>query len=58
MTLLVWLATLQAGSVTVGDTVRLERLLGPVTGVVVRPQPWTLGGLGQQLGPAEVTLCT
>jgi hypothetical protein len=55
---LLWLALLQAGAVTVGDTVRVERLLGPVGGVVVRPQPWNLAGLGQQLGPAEVSLGT
>jgi len=55
---LLGLALLQAGSITVGDTVRIERLVGPAGGMVVRPQPWNLGGLGQQLGPAEVTTGT
>ena len=50
------LVLLQVANVTVGDTVRIERLLGPVGGVVVRPQPWILGDLGLQLGPAEVSL--
>jgi hypothetical protein len=45
---------LQAMTVTVGDTVRVERLLGALGPVVVRPQAWSLGALGQQLGPAEV----
>lgn len=56
MTGLLLIALLQSGTLTVGDTVRLERLLGTVGGVVVRPQPWDLGPLGQQLGPAEVSL--
>ncbi len=40
---------------TVGDTVWVERVLGDVGGAVVRPQPWSLGELGEQLGPAQVT---
>ena len=39
---------------TVGDTVWVERVLGDVGGAVVRPQPWSLGALGEQLGPALV----
>lgn len=56
MTGMLLLALLQSGTVTVGDTVRLERLVGALGGVVVRPQPWNLGGLGQQLGPAEISI--
>ena len=39
---------------TVGDTIWIERVVGEVGSAVVRPQAWTLGELGQQLGPAEV----
>jgi hypothetical protein len=47
---------LQGGTVTVGDTVWIERALVGTEGAVVRPQPWLLGALGQQLGPADVRL--
>lgn len=50
------LALLQGATATVGDTVYLEHALGDVGSAVVRPQPWVLGELGQQLGPAEVRL--
>lgn len=50
------LALLQGPMPTVGDTVFLEHALGDVGAAVVRPQPWTLGDVGQQLGPAEVRL--
>ncbi len=53
--LLVLLRLTQSGAPTVGDTVWLERSLGDVGRVTVRPQPWVLGALGLQLGPAEVT---
>lgn len=46
---------LQGPPPTVGDTVWVERVLGDVGGAVVRPQPWSLGELGEQLGPALVT---
>ena len=39
---------------TVGDTVWVERVLGEVGTATVRPQPWSLGDLGEQLSPAEV----
>lgn len=39
---------------TVGDTIRIERVVAEAPGTVVRPQPWALGELGQQLGAAEV----
>jgi len=45
---------LQAGTVTVGDTVWIERAVPPVGSAIIRPQPWTVGAIGQQLGPAEV----
>ncbi|HEV8358500.1 MAG TPA: hypothetical protein VGQ17_17230 [Gemmatimonadales bacterium] len=48
------LLALQAGPPTVGDTVFIERTLGDVGGAVVRPQPWASGGLGRELGPAEL----
>jgi hypothetical protein len=48
-----FLLLLQA-AVTVGDTVWIERAVGPVGTAVIRPQPWTVGTIGQQLGPAEV----
>ncbi|HEV8600906.1 MAG TPA: hypothetical protein VGQ69_16210 [Gemmatimonadales bacterium] len=44
----------QAAAPTVGDTIRIERVVGDVGNAVVRPQLWTLGQLGEQLGPAEV----
>ncbi len=50
-----WLLLLLQGTqATVGDTVYLERILGDVGGAVVRPQQWSLGSLGLQLGPADV----
>jgi hypothetical protein len=45
---------LQAGAVTVGDTVWIERAVGSVGGAILRPQAWTVGDLGQQLGPPVV----
>ena len=48
------LLLLQAGAVTVGDTVWIERAVPPVGTAIIRPQPWTVGAIGQQLGPAEV----
>lgn len=45
---------LQAGAVTVGDTVWIERALPAMGTAIIRPQPWTVGTIGQQLGPAEV----
>ncbi len=54
MSVLLLLLLLQTGAVTVGDTVWIERVVGPVGSTVVRPQPWTVGSIGQQLGPAEV----
>jgi hypothetical protein len=51
---LLWL--LQAGTVTVGDTVWIERAVGSVGSSVLRPQVWTVGTVGQQLGPAEVRI--
>lgn len=56
MTLLAVLFLLQqAGNPTVGDTVWIERALGDVGNATVRPQPWSLGALGLQLGPAELS---
>jgi len=49
-----WLLLQQAPAPTVGDTVWVERVLGTVGNAVVRPQLWSLGELGEQLGPAEV----
>lgn len=46
----------QTGVPSIGDTVWVERDIGPVAGAVVRPQSWNLGPLGQQLGPATVQL--
>lgn len=40
--------------VTVGDTVWIERVVGDLGTAILRPQPWALGSLGEQLGPAEV----
>lgn len=54
MSPLLLLALLQGPAPTVGDTVRIERVLGDIGSAVVRPQPWSLGELGEQLGPAEV----
>jgi hypothetical protein len=48
------LLLLQAGAVTVGDTVWIERAVPPVGTAIIRPQPWNVGAIGQQLGPAEV----
>jgi len=56
MTVLALLFLLQqAGVPTVGDTIWIERALGDVGSATVRPQPWSLGTLGLQLGPAELT---
>jgi hypothetical protein len=52
--MIAWLLLLQGIQSTVGDTVYLERTLGDVGGAVVRPQQWSLGSLGIQLGPADV----
>lgn len=38
----------------VGDTVWVERTVPNVGNAVLRPQPWSVGALGQQLGPAIV----
>jgi hypothetical protein len=46
----------QAAAPTVGDTIRIERVVGDVGNAVVRPQLWSLGQLGDQLGPGEVIL--
>jgi|GEM_PF-2881510 len=48
------LLLLQAGAVTVGDTVWIERAVASVGSSVLRPQVWNVGTVGQQLGPAEV----
>ena len=56
MSVVALLLLLQAGSVTVGDTVWIERAVGSVGGSVLRPQVWTVGTVGQQLGPAEVRI--
>src|SRR6185369_230869 len=42
------LLLLQGPQPTVGDTIWIERVLGDVGGAVVRPQPWSLGELGEQ----------
>lgn len=52
----VLLLLLQAGAVTVGDTVWIERAVGPVGSSVLRPQVWNVGTVGQQLGPAELRI--
>jgi len=52
------LLLLQAGVPSVGDTVWVERTIANVGTAVLRPQPWSLGPLGQQLGPALVQLQT
>ena len=54
MSALLLVLQLQAASATVGDTVRIERVVGDIAGAVIRPQPWSLGARGDQLGPAEV----
>lgn len=54
--MLALLLMLQAGIPSIGDTVWVERNVGRVGNVVIRPQPWSLGSLGQQLGPASVQL--
>ena len=54
MSLALFLLLLQAGAVTVGDTVWIERAVPPVGTAIIRPQPWTVGAIGRQLGPAEV----
>ena len=50
----VLLLLLQGGTVTVGDTVWIERAVASVGSSVLRPQVWNLGPVGQQLGPADV----
>lgn len=50
------LLLLQTAVPSIGDTVWVERNVGRVGTAVVRPQPWSLGSLGQQLGPASVQL--
>jgi hypothetical protein len=50
------LLLVQASIPSIGDTVWVERTLGQVGTAVVRPQVWSLGTLGQQLGPASVRL--
>ena len=55
MTGLLLVLAMQGPPPTVGDTVWVERVLGDVGAAVVRPQPWSLGELGEQLGPAQVT---
>ena len=47
---------MQTGLPSVGDTVWVERTVTGVGSAVLRPQPWSLGTLGQQLGPAVVQL--
>jgi hypothetical protein len=54
MSVAVLLLLLQGGTVTVGDTVWIERAVAPVGSSVLRPQVWNVGTVGQQLGPAEV----
>ena len=54
MSALALLLLLQGGTVTVGDTVWIERAVASVGSSVLRPQVWTVGSVGQQLGPAEV----
>ena len=48
------LLLVQAGTVTVGDTGLDRARRRPVGSAVIRPQPWAVGAIGQQLGPAEV----
>jgi len=54
MSVVALLLLLQAGAVTVGDTVWIERAVASVGSSVLRPQVWNVGTVGQQLGPAEV----
>lgn len=54
MTSLLLVLLFQGGTVTVGDTLWIERVVGATGGAVIRPQPWSLGELGQQLGPGVV----
>jgi hypothetical protein len=54
MSVPVLLLLLQGGTVTVGDTVWIERAVPSVGSSVLRPQVWNVGTVGQQLGPAEV----
>jgi hypothetical protein len=56
MSAVVLLLLLQAGAVTVGDTVWIERAVGPVGSSVLRPQVWNVGTVGQQLGPPDVRI--
>ena len=56
MSAAVLLLLLQAGAVTVGDTVWIERAVGPVGSSVLRPQVWNVGTVGQQLGPPDVRI--
>lgn len=53
MTLVLLLFLLQ-GVPTVGDTVWIERPVPEPGAAAVRPQPWILGELAQQLGPADL----
>jgi len=46
----------QAAPVRVGDTVWVETTIALPGRMIVRPQPWDLGDLGQVLGPPEVIL--
>jgi hypothetical protein len=50
------LLLVQAGLPSVGDTVWVERTITNAGAGVLRPQPWSLGAVGQQLGPAIVQL--
>ena len=50
------LLLIQTALPSVGDTVWVERSVPNVGTAVLRPQPWSLGALGQQLGPAVVEL--
>lgn len=52
--LLLLLQQAPAPGPTVGDTVWIERVIPDPGGAVIRPQPWSLGSSGDQLGPAEV----
>jgi hypothetical protein len=54
MSVAVLLLLLQGGTVTVGDTVWIERAVASVGSSVLRPQVWNVGSVGRQLGPAEV----
>jgi len=54
LALLLW----QSPPVRVGDTVWVETAIRLPGRMIVRPQPWDLGDLGQVLGPPEVRLGT